>query len=95
MPLSLQICIQITYDNGGMEFSTNKFILFSFSILCMCLCAILTEIATVQYEPDEAVKEKKRVTLNAETIPFYLGKLDAIARENNGHLALSKVMISI
>lgn len=55
------------------------------------LCDVCTEIATVQYEQDEAVKEKKRVTLNAETIPFYLGKLDAIAKENNGHLALSKV----
>ncbi|KAG4070477.1 hypothetical protein HA402_005709 [Bradysia odoriphaga] len=49
------------------------------------------KIATVQYEPDEAVKEKKRVTLNAETIPFYLTKLDAIAKENNGHLALGKL----
>jgi len=49
------------------------------------------KIATVQYEPDEAVKEKKRVTLNAETIPFYLEKLDSIAKENNGHLALLKL----
>lgn len=29
--------------------------------------------------------------LKNETIPFYLGKLDAIASENNGHLALGQV----
>ncbi|XP_037032187.1 glutathione S-transferase-like [Bradysia coprophila] len=49
------------------------------------------KIVAVQYERDEAVKEKKMVTLNAKTIPFYLTKLDDIAKENNGHLALGKL----
>lgn len=53
-----------------------------------------TEIAVVSYEPDDEVKEKKLVTLNNEVIPFYLEKLDDIARENNGFLALGKVSIT-
>lgn len=52
---------------------------------------IFTEIGVVSYEPDDNVKEKKLVTLNSEVIPFYLEKLDDIARENNGHLCLGKV----
>ena len=50
-----------------------------------------SEIAVVSYEPDDEVKDKKLTTLNQEVIPFYLEKLDDIARENNGHLALGKV----
>lgn len=51
----------------------------------------LIEIAVVSYEPDDDVKEKKLVTLNSEVIPFYLEKLDDIARDNNGHMANGKV----
>lgn len=51
----------------------------------------IVEIAVVSYEPDDDVKEKKLVTLNSEVIPFYLEKLDDIARENDGHMANSKV----
>lgn len=29
--------------------------------------------------------------MNAETIPLYLNKLDEIAKENNGHLALKRL----
>lgn len=47
----------------------------------------------VSYEPDDDVKEKKLVTLNSEVIPFYLEKLEDIARDNGGHLALGKVLI--
>lgn len=49
------------------------------------------EIAVVSYEPDDDVKEKKLVTLNNEVIPFYLEKLEMIAKENSGHLALGKL----
>lgn len=49
------------------------------------------EIAVVSYEPDDDVKDKKLVTLNSEVIPFYLEKLEDIARDNNGHLACGKV----
>jgi prostaglandin-H2 D-isomerase / glutathione transferase len=45
----------------------------------------------VSYEPDDAVKTKKLSTWNNEVIPFYLEKLEDIARENNGHLACGKV----
>jgi glutathione S-transferase len=45
----------------------------------------------VSYEPNDEVKEKKLVTLNNEVIPFYLEKLDDIARENGGFLSLGRV----
>lgn len=49
------------------------------------------KIAVVSYEPDDDVKEKKNITLTTEVIPFYLEKLEEIAKENQGHLALSKL----
>lgn len=52
------------------------------------------EIAVVSYEPDDDVKAKKNVTLTTEVIPFYLEKFDAIAQENDGHLALGRVSFS-
>lgn len=51
------------------------------------------EIAVVSYEPDDEVKAKKQVTLTTEVIPFYLEKLEAIVKENNGHLALARVSV--
>lgn len=49
------------------------------------------EIAIVSYEPDDNVKEKKMITLTQEVIPFYLTKMNVIAKENNGHLVLNRV----
>lgn len=49
------------------------------------------EIAVVSYETDTAVQEAKRGPLEKETLPFYLEKLEEIAKENNGHFALKKV----
>ncbi len=49
------------------------------------------ELSAPWYESDEEVKAKKKATIEAEVIPLYLEKLEAIAKENNGHLALSKV----
>ncbi|KAG4070508.1 hypothetical protein HA402_005740 [Bradysia odoriphaga] len=43
------------------------------------------------YETDEAAKAKKKANIEAEIVPFFLGKLEEIAKENNGHLALSKL----
>lgn len=54
---------------------------------------IFIEIGAVHYEADEAVKQKKFEDLKKDVIPFYLSKLDAIAKENNGYLALGKVYI--
>lgn len=60
-------------------------------ISCDTKLPSIVEIAVVSYEPEDDVKEKKLVTLNSEVIPFYLEKLDDIARENDGHMANSKV----
>lgn len=49
------------------------------------------EIAIVSYEPDDRVKEKKMITLTQEVIPFYLTKMNVIAKENDGHLVLNRV----
>lgn len=49
------------------------------------------EITQVAFEQDAALKEKKLKTLNEETIPFYLEKLEVIAKQNNGHLALKRL----
>jgi hypothetical protein len=49
------------------------------------------EIAIVSYEPDDAVKEKKMITLTQEVIPFYLTKMNVVAKENDGHLVLNRV----
>lgn len=34
------------------------------------------------------------ITLTQEVIPFYLTKLNVIAKENNGHLVLNRVRIT-
>lgn len=52
---------------------------------------IFSEIANASYEADEVVKAKKYENLNAEVLPFYLEKLDDLAKENNGHLALGQL----
>lgn len=49
------------------------------------------EIAAVHYETDSALQETRRGPLNKEIIPFYLEKLEELAKLNNGHLALKKV----
>jgi len=55
------------------------------------LLILSTEVAVVSYEPEDDIKEKKLITLTKEVIPFYLEKLDVIARENNGFLALGRM----
>jgi glutathione S-transferase len=54
----------------------------------------VTEIAIVSYEPDDAVKEKKMITLTQEVIPFYLTKMNVVAKENGGHLVLNRVSLA-
>lgn len=48
-------------------------------------------MASIVRESDEELKAKKMEELKNETIPFYLEKLDAMAAENNGYLALGQV----
>jgi glutathione S-transferase len=52
------------------------------------------ELASAHYEEDEAVKAKKWEPIRAETIPFFLGKLEALATENDGYLALKKLTLA-
>ncbi|XP_021186026.3 glutathione S-transferase 2 [Helicoverpa armigera] len=47
--------------------------------------------ALVDYEPDEAVKEKKYAEYVKTIFPDLLGKLNAIIVKNNGHVALGKL----
>lgn len=44
----------------------------------------------MKYEPNPAIQEEKRKALIAEIIPFYLAKLEEMAKANNGHLALER-----
>lgn len=48
-------------------------------------------IAKFYYETDETIKQKKLAELKQEKLPFVLSKLEAIAKENDGHLALGRV----
>uniref|UniRef100_A0A1B6C4P2 glutathione transferase n=1 Tax=Clastoptera arizonana TaxID=38151 RepID=A0A1B6C4P2_9HEMI len=49
------------------------------------------EIAAFNYNPDEKQKASKKETCLKETLPFYMQKLDAIAKENKGFLANGKL----
>jgi len=53
--------------------------------------SFVLEITAVVFEKDATIKEEKRKALHAETIPFYLRKLEAIAKANDGHLALKRL----
>ncbi|KAJ8932221.1 hypothetical protein NQ318_012641 [Aromia moschata] len=50
---------------------------------------IRMKLATYHYEQDEKIKESKAIPLFSEIIPPYLEKLDAVAKKNNGYLALT------
>ncbi|KAL7015376.1 hypothetical protein ACKWTF_016416 [Chironomus riparius] len=49
------------------------------------------KISAALYEENKEIQAAKRKTLADETLPYYLGKLDEIAAENDGHLALKKL----
>uniref|UniRef100_A0A1B6EVG9 glutathione transferase n=1 Tax=Cuerna arida TaxID=1464854 RepID=A0A1B6EVG9_9HEMI len=49
------------------------------------------EIANFHYDPDEVRKAGKIVSLVNEIVPFYMKKLDAHVKENNGFLANGKL----
>lgn len=73
------------------EFRLSKFqvVLMENFVILMISCRL--EIAIVSYEPDDQVKEKKMITLTQEVIPFYLTKMNVVAKENGGHLVLNRV----
>lgn len=41
------------------------------------------------------MKESRKEPLFKETLPYYLQRLDAIAKENNGHLAVGRVRMRL
>ncbi|CAH1953387.1 unnamed protein product [Acanthoscelides obtectus] len=49
------------------------------------------KVAQFYYEHDGTLRKKLQETLMNETIPYYIGKLEAQAKENGGYLALPKV----
>ncbi|KAK5639822.1 hypothetical protein RI129_010633 [Pyrocoelia pectoralis] len=49
------------------------------------------KIAQYHYETNSEVKENRKTTLYAETLPFYLDRFEEIAKKNGGHLALGKL----
>ncbi|KAF2904004.1 hypothetical protein ILUMI_02175 [Ignelater luminosus] len=49
------------------------------------------KIALYHYEQDAAIKESRKEPLFKETLPYYLERLDTIAKNNNGHLAVGKL----
>lgn len=48
-------------------------------------------ISMYNYEADPAIKESRKDKLFNETIPYFLERLDKIAKENGGHLACNKL----
>ncbi|CAG9788907.1 unnamed protein product [Diatraea saccharalis] len=52
---------------------------------------IRAKAATVQYESDEALKEKKHEDFSKNVYPPMLKKLDEIVKQNNGHVAAEKL----
>lgn len=54
---------------------------------------MFAEVAGAHFEADEDVKIKKMEHNKKEVIPFYLDKLDELAKENNGYLALGRVCL--
>ncbi|XP_018560948.1 glutathione S-transferase-like [Anoplophora glabripennis] len=50
-----------------------------------------TKIGLYHYEQNEKVKEEKAGPLFNEIIPFYMEKLDAVAKKNNGYLAVGRL----
>lgn len=47
-------------------------------------------LAGAAYEQNVAAREEKMKVVKAETVPFFLNKLEAIAQQNDGHLALKR-----
>ncbi|XP_063829716.1 glutathione S-transferase 2 [Ostrinia nubilalis] len=52
---------------------------------------IRAKAASVQYESDEVVKEKKYEDFSKNVYPVMLSKLNEIVGQNNGHIAVGKL----
>ncbi|KAI4470748.1 glutathione s-transferase [Holotrichia oblita] len=49
------------------------------------------KLMAVRYESDPDKRTKLKETVANETLPYYLGKFDDIAKQNNGHLAVNRI----
>lgn len=89
------LILLLTMLMTSVKVSTRSLAHYSFqidlSIKFNVLCNLFIEIAGAHYEADEAIKQKKFADLKKEVLPFYLEKLEAAAKENNGYLALGQV----
>jgi glutathione S-transferase len=70
---------------------------FRFSRFCIAICLIrfeicffLTELQSTLYLKPQEEYEKNLKMHQAETIPFYLSRLEEIAKENHSHFALKR-----
>lgn len=54
---------------------------------------MFSELALYHYESDPAIKETRKGPLFKETLPYYLARLDAQVKDNNGYLAVGRVII--
>ncbi|XP_028163445.1 glutathione S-transferase 2-like [Ostrinia furnacalis] len=52
---------------------------------------IRAKAASVQYESDEVLKEKKHEDFSKNVYPAMLSKLNEIVGQNNGHIAVGKL----
>lgn len=68
---------------------------FTSCFFVSCCKFFIVEIALYHYEQDEAIKESRKEPLLKETLPYYLQRLDAIAKDNNGHLAVGRVRLKL
>ena len=47
------------------------------------------------YEQDEAKKKALIEVVSKESFPYYLPRLEAVVKKNNGHFALGRVSVHI
>lgn len=48
-------------------------------------------MAPAYYEKDERIRQRNHEQIKKDIVPFFLEKLENIAKENNGYLALGRV----
>lgn len=59
------------------------------------LVLFLLELVPIFYEQDEAKKKALIEVASKETLPYYLPRLEAVVKKNNGHFALGRVSVQI
>ncbi|KAG8270526.1 hypothetical protein J6590_084013 [Homalodisca vitripennis] len=60
-------------------------------VMADTLTDVRLPISAFIWEPNEELRKAKKDTYIKETLPFYMEKLDAIVKENDGYLANKKL----